>query len=177
MSLCCHKPLTVEIRLATDQDIGHLAGIELAAGKLFPTGLLPNSNHTHPQADLLHALAVGLLVVATVDNTVAGFAVCRPLGGHLHLDEISVHPTFGRQGIGRRLVQHVLLSAGELQLQGTTLTTFIHIPWNAPFYTSCGFSTVDEEHLSSELAAILCAEASEGLIQRVAMRATSIDIA
>ena len=57
----------------------------------------------------------------------------------------------------------------SLNVEAHTLTTFRTIPWNGPFYRSCGFAewTVD---LSEYIEAELAKEAVNGLKDRCAMR-------
>jgi hypothetical protein len=53
-----------------------------------------------------------------------------------------------------------------------TLTTFGHLPWNAPFYERMGFVRLEEADLSESLREELDWEAAHGLerSKRVAMR-------
>lgn len=157
------------IRLAISDDIPHLAAIERAAETLFPDGLLPQQGQIQSELALQTAEAANLLFVAEVDQAVVGFAVTRRLGAYLHLDELSVHPDFGRRGIGRSLVSTVKKRAYERGLPGVTLTTFDHIAWNRPFYESCGFTTLADSDLTSELTQILQQERINGYTHRVAM--------
>jgi hypothetical protein len=55
---------------------------------------------------------------------VRGFAVLELLDGAVHLEQLSVHPAHGRQGIGAARV---------------TLLTYADVPWNAPFYARHGW--------------------------------------
>jgi GNAT superfamily N-acetyltransferase len=52
---------------------------------------------------------------------------------------VSVLPEFGRRGIGRRLVDAAVEAARERGYRELTLRTFLEVPWNAPFYLTCGF--------------------------------------
>jgi predicted N-acetyltransferase YhbS len=162
------------IRLGIPSDIPHLASIERAAELLFPDGLLPQQNQVQSQLALQTAEAANLLFVAEVDRAVVGFAVTRRLGAYLHLDEMSVHPDFGRRGIGRSLVSTVKKRAHQRGLPGVTLTTFDHIAWNRPFYESCGFMKLADTQLTSELEQLLHQELLDGFTHRVAMRSDTI---
>ena len=80
-----------------------------------------------------------------------------------HLDELDVLTSHGCQGIGRALVRAVVEWARSVGYRALTLTTFRDVPWNAPFYTRCGFRILAEHEQSIELAAIVRDEASRGL--------------
>lgn len=64
---------------------------------------------------------------------------------------MSVAGTWQRQGVGRRLIGAV---AEEAKRQGAgrlTLTTFIEVPWNAPYYRRLGFRPLDDARLTAAL--------------------------
>lgn len=157
------------IRHCLPDEVGDLAEIERAAGRLFPPERIPDPEDAYPVALLQNACRNGLLYVADAGGTVAGFATCTEVSGRLHLDELSVHPDHGRQGFGRRLVAEVIEAAEARGLSGVSLTTFSDIPWNGPFYTSMGFQTLSEEGLDETLAAALANERQSGLTERIAM--------
>jgi GNAT superfamily N-acetyltransferase len=68
-----------------------------------------------------------------------GFALVKMLADDLpHLEEIDVHPSHGRRGLGTALVREVCEWAtlrGHVML---TLTTFRAVAWNLPFYARLG---------------------------------------
>jgi len=51
-----------------------------------------------------------------------------------------------------------------------TLTTFVDVPWNAPFYARFGFERLHERLLNDRLRGILASEHTHGLEGRCAMR-------
>ncbi|NUO59744.1 MAG: GNAT family N-acetyltransferase, partial [Hamadaea sp.] len=53
-----------------------------------------------------------------------------------------------------------------------TLTTFVEVPWNAPYYARHGYRLLGEDELTSGLRAIRAREAALGLDKwpRTAMR-------
>jgi GNAT superfamily N-acetyltransferase len=71
--------------------------------------------------------------------TPVGFVHVLEIDGHAHLEQLSVLPAFGRRGIGRQLVEAALAEARERGHSRITLRTYADVPWNAPFYASCGF--------------------------------------
>lgn len=68
-----------------------------------------------------------------------GFVHVLDVDGHAHLEQLSVIPSAGRQGHGRALVDAALVEARERGYRRVTLRTYAEVPWNAPFYASCGF--------------------------------------
>src|SRR5580765_6027661 len=86
----------------------------------------------------IEQIAAGCVFVAECDGIVAGFAavVPRPDGG-AELDALFVEPHLWKQGIGRRLVDHI----AEVARMRTA--SFLHVignPHAEGFYLSCGFS-------------------------------------
>jgi GNAT superfamily N-acetyltransferase len=83
---------------------------------------------------------------------------------------MSVRSDQQRKGIGRNLIKAAEHWARSRHLAGLSLTTFRDVPWNAPFYRSCGFHHVDPQFFPA-LQATLEAERQAGLPieQRCAM--------
>jgi GNAT superfamily N-acetyltransferase len=161
---------SVKIRLADPGELGLLVEIERRAESLFPPGKIPQGDGAASCSYLDAACTAGLLFVAQLGSSPVGYACCQEHELLLHLEELSVDPDFGRRGIGRQLVQHVLDLAGRLEFAGVTLTTFSDLPFNGPFYESMGFRALLPPELPETLAAILEDEARRGLMNRVAMR-------
>lgn len=80
-----------------------------------------------------------LLLEDTEERTPVGFVHVLDADGHAHLEQLSVLPSAGRRGYGRRLVGAALDAARDRGYSRMTLRTYAEIPWNAPFYSSCGF--------------------------------------
>ncbi len=156
------------IRCARADDLPFLADIERSAAGAFPPERLADPDATVPLARLHTALAEKLLFVAEQDAVVIGFAVCSVEEGFLHLEEVSVHPSHGRRGIGAALVAQVASAAWARQARGVTLTTFADFPWNAPLYRRLGFLDVDADAFP-HVRAHLDAEQDLGMTHRVGM--------
>jgi GNAT superfamily N-acetyltransferase len=154
------------IREADPSEFGLLRQIEDSADDMFtaigigPFAALEEDNH------------LGRAAVVLVSGRPAhGFACVDIVDGVAHLWQLSVVPSFGRQGIGRALVQAVCDWASSKGYAAVTLTTFRDVPWNAPFYSRLGFRVMDE--LPPGLQAIRDHEAEIGdddFGPRVAMR-------
>jgi len=85
----------------------------------------------------LEQITEGCVFVAERDGSVAGFAavVPRPDAG-AELDALFVEPDLWKQGIGRRLVEHV---ANIARMRAATFLHVIGNPHAQGFYVSCGF--------------------------------------
>jgi len=156
----------VTLRPAVAADLPRLPGVEDAAGELFREVGMPEVAEM-PALDvdsLRNAEAEGLLWVAdsAVDGPV-GFALAECFDGSMHLAELSVHPAHGRRGIGAGLVECVARAAVERGFSELTLSTFVDVPWNAPYYRRLGFTEIDEAALPAELRAVRAREESVGL--------------
>jgi ribosomal protein S18 acetylase RimI-like enzyme len=92
----------------------------------------------------IEQIDAGHVFVAERDGSVAGFAAVVPrTDGGAELDALFVEPPLWRQGIGRRLVEHV---AGVAHARDAGFLHVIGNPHAVGFYVSCGFrvtGTVD----------------------------------
>lgn len=165
---------TYRIVEARERDLPFLPVIELAAARLL-VGHAPESvlMETTALEEFRQASAGGRLWVALTSETPVGFVHVKLLAsGAPHLEEVDVHPSHGRQGLGRRLVATACEWTTRSGHQGLTLTTFRGLPFNQQFYASCGFEDVPPSQLDAELVDIVANEARRGLFpeQRVVMR-------
>src|SRR5262249_55748548 len=107
------------------------------------------------------------LWVASTGNTPVGFALVKMLAGDLpHLEEIDVHPSHGRRGLGTALVRELCEWATLCGYFMLTLTTFRAVVWNLPFHARLGFEVIPYQALRPELAAVVSEEADRGLDPR-----------
>lgn len=162
----------IHIRLATAADVPHLPAIELAAAALFPDVDVPALLRvvSTPESALSAAQREARLWVAEREGALAGFALASRNERCGYLDEMDVHPDHGRRGIGRALVGTVAAWARGQGLRSLNLTTFSHLPWNAPFYAGLGFRPLTDAELCPLLTDALAAQRAAGLRQRIAMR-------
>ncbi|MBF4995488.1 GNAT family N-acetyltransferase [Arthrobacter gandavensis] len=156
-----------EIRTATAADLVLLPQVEAASDTLLCgrpeirgdlVGALPDPAGPRELAAARKVLVSGQPPVA--------FVRVEEVGGCAHLEQLSVHPAAAQAGLGRALVA----AAIEWSREALTLCTFARIPFNAPFYRSCGFAVVEP---SGELAQVRKHEADLGLDrigERVARR-------
>ena len=154
--------MSIRVRLAESEDFDALESIENRADVLLIDYLEAATWWpATPAAERIRAR--GFTLVAT-DNTTdrsVGFAHVLQGADTAHLEQLSVLPEFTQRGYGRQLV---LGAAEESRRRGhnqLTLRTFADVPWNAPFYSTCGFViTVPETEFHRALVA---AEAELGL--------------
>jgi GNAT superfamily N-acetyltransferase len=150
-----------------------LQKIEVTAAQLFPPEDVPPhvANDPTPLAVLREACEAKRLWVARTDGNIVGFVLGDYKDGLPHVREIDVMPAYGQRGIGTALMQQIMDWARGVGAPYLTLTTFRHLPYNAPFYSRLGFTEIPWARQGPELRAQLDAEASRGLdpARRVAM--------
>jgi GNAT superfamily N-acetyltransferase len=163
------------IRLARLDELPRLTDIERQAGARF--AVYPFANRTTQILTPPEALQEGighqrLWVTVTADDHPVGFALASVVEANAHLDELDVLPEHGRRGLGAALVDTVCAWARGNGFGAITLSTFSHVPWNAPFYARHGFRILAPDELSETLQSLLREEAARGLPaeQRVIMR-------
>lgn len=151
---------------ATDE-IPALIAIDLAASQLFAgTGLLDEEDlkdHV-PEAVLGAAIPGGHLHVARDRKGVAaGFVLTSVREGNLYLDQISVDPAHGRQGLGGALIARVMAEAKDRGLKRVVLSTFRDLAWNGPFYRKHGFRELPRRKMEKWMIEIEAAQDENGL--------------
>ena len=96
------------------------------------------------------------------DDPIA-YLLVDAVDGWLNIEQVSVHPSYAGQGLGRQLVDLADRLAVERGLCGLTLTTYVDVPWNGPYYERLGFRVVAEAETSQGMKAIRDREARQGL--------------
>lgn len=145
-------------------EAARLIAIEAAAARLF-------AGHGHPaiaesppltEEAFGHLLDKGEALIAAVDGRAVGFALVERLDDMLWLCELSVDPDHGRRGIGAALLEAIVDLARRDGLAAVGLSTFRHVPFNAPFYARRGFAEIAPEAVGPSLHARFLAEVPEG---------------
>ena len=167
----------MEIRPAAFADCGRLQQIERAAGEVFRTVGMPQiADDAPPSVEELegYVRAGSAWVAATDPDLPEAYLLTERIDDALHIEQVSVDPTYARLGRGRALIEHAARQAAELSCSALTLTTFVNVPWNAPYYRRLGFMEIPDGGLSPGLAAVRRREAEIGLDRwpRTAMRRT-----
>jgi GNAT superfamily N-acetyltransferase len=161
------------IRPARADELTLLRSIEKAAGVLFrEIGMTDVAEHPPPSLEAFEAYQrAGLAWTAALgDDQAVGFVLVKLVDGCAHIEQVSVHPAQGRQGIGRLLISAVEGWAAGRGLPALTLSTFRNVAFNGPYYARLGFRELVE--LTPGLVEIRREETAMGLepAARVFMR-------
>lgn len=158
------------VRFARTEELPRLSEIEDEAGAMYGEASLPADLPGLSLEAFDEARREGMLwILADSNDAPAAFALCWRRPDALHLRELDVAPQHMRQGLGRRLIEHVRERARHEGRARVTLTTFSEVAWNAPLYRRYGFVVLSSP--PPWLAEIRAEEDAEGLARwpRVAM--------
>ena len=135
--------MSIHLRLADTADQERLGGIEDAADSRL-TELFGPGEWSPSPSGAERAASPGFVLVSaeTHAGPAVGFAHVVEQDDLAHLEQLSVLPEHGRRGHGRALVDAAKREARSRGYRELTLRTFADVPWNAPFYASCGFVEV-----------------------------------
>ena len=153
------------IRPAAEADLQRLVQVEVSAGQLFrDAGLVEVAEHEPDAVELLQAISGGRawVIGAGKDavDVVAGYVIAEVLDGNAHIAQVSVDPRHAGRGLGRALIEHAEAWGRRAGRAATTLTTFRHLAWNAPYYLRLGYRALGEAEIGPELERVMAHEAS-----------------
>jgi GNAT superfamily N-acetyltransferase len=154
------------IRLAREDDFARLQDIEMAAGRAFAGAGMPSVADGEPfsVAELLSFQSDGRAwVVPDEQDVPIAYLVAEWVDGNVHIEQVSTHPDAAGRGLGRDLIEHVAGWARGRGAPALTLTTFVEVPWNGPYYERLGFRRLAPGEETAGLRAIRAAEAAHGL--------------
>ncbi|AWK71538.1 GNAT family N-acetyltransferase [Rhodococcus oxybenzonivorans] len=154
------------IRSAIVTDLPTLQQIEVAAGAPFrDIGMDAIAEDPPPSLDELREFldAGRIWVAADADGDPVAYALVALVDGAAHIEQVSVHPSAARQGLGALLLDEISSWAADRGLPALTLTTFVDVPWNAPYYERLGFRPLQDCELTPGLSQIRADEARNGL--------------
>jgi GNAT superfamily N-acetyltransferase len=148
--------------MAEHQDYEKTEEIENRADELL-IDFLQASNWLPSTSAEERARSVGFTLLADEEDggRTIGFAQVTEADGSAHLEQLAVLPEFGRLGYGRQLVHAAADEARRRGYPQISLRTFAGVPWNAPFYASCGF--VQSEPMSRFQHELVATEKEQGL--------------
>ena len=153
------------IRAARPEEIALLPQIENAADERYArVGLwLVIAMPPASIASLEQGRRDSSLWVATSPlNRVVGFALMKFPGGTAWLDQLSVLDRWQGRGFGAALIDRTAERARELGHDALYLSTYLGVPWNAPFYERRGFSSVPRREWPRVFRLQFMAENSHG---------------
>jgi GNAT superfamily N-acetyltransferase len=167
----------VTIRPASSDDLPLLVEIERAAGQTFlQLDMDLFSDHDPGTVEELAPYADGgrAFVSVDADDTPVGYLLLDLVDGAAHIEQVSVHPDHARKRLGRALIEHAASWASARDLHFLTLTTYVHVPWNGPYYERLGFRYLTAGEETPGLRAIRDRERALGLEvwPRTSMRRT-----
>ncbi len=154
------------IRPARADDLPHLVEIERAACELFRSvGMDAVADDDPGSVEELTPYADGGRAFVAVDerDRPVGYLLVDVVDDAAHVEQVSVHPDFARRGIGSALLEVANAWARTERLNVVTLTTFLTVPWNAPYYERLGFHILGLEEETPGLRAIREHEREHGL--------------
>lgn len=163
------------IRQARADDLPVLRDVENAAGAPFRDLGMAAVADDEPLsvADLAVFQIAGRAWVAvdSSDQPIA-YLLLEVVDGAAHVEQVSVHPEHAGHGLGRALLDTAEDWAKQRGLTALTLTTYVDVAWNAPYYRRLGFTILAEDQIGDGLRRIREHEAAHGLTRwpRVAMR-------
>lgn len=158
--------LALTIRPARLEDVPVLIKIERAASETFRTLSLDFVADDDPGS--LEELAPYVhgeraFVATDASDFPIAYIILDVVDGAAHIEQVSVHPVHARQGIGRGLIDRAAAWARAHELRSLTLTTYLDVPWNAPYYRRLGFRHLSPDEETPGLRMIKRRERAAGL--------------
>lgn len=156
----------MRIRVAEESEIERLREMELAAGVAFAEiGMTEVAEAEPPPAETLRAYQQDdrAWVQVDGDELPIGYVLIDVVDQSVHVEQVSVDPSFAGRGLGRELIEHAASWGRDQGFSTITLTTFTEVPWNGPYYERLGFRYLSADELTPELRAIRTEEAALGL--------------
>lgn len=140
------------IRLARPDDLAAVRAVEVSAATVFAGTHMDFAANDQPNdpADLLAAIAINLMWVATDADAIAGFVFAESCAAGLYVRELSVAAPFQQRGHGAALMAVCIAAArarGDAMLLLSTDRTLV---WNAPFYRRLGFAIVEGDAIPAD---------------------------
>jgi GNAT superfamily N-acetyltransferase len=154
------------IRPARMDDLATLVGIEAAAGAAFrKLGMNAVADDDPGSVEDLEPYAETGRAFVAVDSEdrPVGYLLVDAVDGAAHIEQVSVHPDHARRRIGRALIERAASWARSRGLGALTLTTYLEVPWNGPYYERLGFSYLATEEETPGLRAVRKREQAGGL--------------
>lgn len=125
------EPVSIE-PFADDADLDGILEIDAAS---FPQ---PWTRSMY-ERDLEHPERAFILVARTSRRRVAGYCACWVVADELHINNVAVHPSIRRLGVGRALVEAALAAAAKRRVTRAWLDVrSANVPARA-LYASLGF--------------------------------------
>jgi GNAT superfamily N-acetyltransferase len=157
---------TQRIRTARADDLPKLVEIERAASETFRTlGMDLVADDDPGAVDELEPYAADgrAFVSADADDQPVAYLLLDLFNGAAHIEQVSVHPDHAHRGLGRALIERAASCAVAHRLHALTLTTYVDVPRNGPYYERLGFHYLSADEETPELRAVRDRERASGL--------------
>lgn len=128
-----------DVRLAEPDDSAAFTDIERKSAQLFSVAGLDLPGNWGSIAEMREPLAV---LVSGRPPT--GLVRLSEADGMALIELVAVAPSKMRNGVGRALVEGACIWAVVRGYPGVLVSTYRDVPWNAPFFESCGFTVLHE---------------------------------
>jgi GNAT superfamily N-acetyltransferase len=154
------------IRLGRSDDLASIVEIERAAGELFRSvgmGLVADDDPPTVEELAFYAEGGRAFVAVGADDRPVGYLLLDQMDGAAHIEQVSVCPSHARRGIGGALIETAASWAIARGLRALTLTSFLEVPWNGPYYERLGFRVMRPHEETEWLRAIRERERRSGL--------------
>ncbi|ODU23470.1 MAG: GNAT family N-acetyltransferase [Pseudonocardia sp. SCN 73-27] len=153
------------VRPARPADVTRLIEIEDAAGERFrEIGMDAVADDPSPSPDeMFRLVAAGVIRVVDIDGRAAGYLQAEVVDDCAHVEQVSVDPAHIGLRVGRALLDDNTERALAAGLSAVTLTTYVDVPWNGPYYRRRGFRVLGDDEITPGLAALRAEETRRGL--------------
>lgn len=149
------------LRLARPEDTSDILNISKSAETKFGQhdkafAQLAEGEQTYAAKKIQETFEKGQIFLAEHVDKPVGFLATFQKDTALYIAEISVSSDYNGKGIGSMLLKAVLQLARERAIENkesearVSLTTYVEIPWNGPFYLRRGFKVVEAETIGPE---------------------------
>ncbi|MCF8569607.1 GNAT family N-acetyltransferase [Gordonia sp. HY002] len=137
----------MKIRDARRDDVPATQRIEVAAGRMFADlGMdLVAADDPLPTQTIEQYVDGGRCWVA-VDSgdRPIGYILVEMVDAAAHIEQISVDPDFAGRRVGAALIERAVQWGMSRRASAVTLTTYVDVGWNGPYYVRLGFDYLAE---------------------------------
>ena len=154
------------IRAARRDELDALVEIERAAAEMFRAiGIDVVADDDPGSVEELLPYVEGERAFVAVDaaDRPVGYLLLDVVDDAAHIEQVSVHPRFAGHGIGRALIEQAATWARGGGFRAMTLTTYVEVPWNGPYYERLGFRFLDRDEETPGLRDLRAHERRHGL--------------
>lgn len=164
----------VHYRSAVPGDVASIRVVEYEAAQRFVSVGLTGIAAARPMDApfVLKKVRASEVIVAECGGQCVGFVMFAMLRARIYVEALDVVPQHAGRRIGAALLDEVDARAREAGATRVELSTFRHVPWNAPYYGRLGFSELADDELDATLLRIRKLRIARGVdeTKRVFMR-------